>query len=205
MQWRHIVFGVCLLGLGICIGFLVQTTHTKAQTAPPSVSPTGTISPSGAVGGVSLPSENSVPSVSLPSQSQPLVGTGNAPLPPAPGIDPSIQSHTNPNGGRTDIVQIGQITVSQPEAYTGDDITFTVTLENVAPYKKFVRQVCFNSNEGDFGCTPGFNLNPGQVFSLSNSGRFTSSGVKFVGVSWTQDNVNFYSPLDASSATVTIL
>lgn len=211
MKFKYILYGVVLLGIGIAIGFVFHEKEIKAQIMA-DISPTVAVgstprgsgaSLSSGSTNVNLPSQASS-SFSLPSQSQSTGNESNS-MPNAPGIDPSIENHTNPNGGRTDLVQVGQIIVSQPQVYTGDDINFTVTLENVAPYKKFVRQVCFNSNDGNFGCTPGFNLNPGQVFQLSNSGRFTSSGVKSIGVTWTQDGTNFYSPVNASSAIITVL
>lgn len=120
-------------------------------------------------------------------------------------VDPSTQDHMLPSGGRADIKQVGDITVSQQQAYTGDDITFTVTIKNQAGYKKFMRQLCFQSNEGNFGCSPGFNLDPGEVLSISNNGRFTSQGTKTIWVSWTQDGTNYYTPVGSRVVTVQIL
>lgn len=195
---------VLLVGI-LLIVFLLLFKHKEleAQTVSPSVTPTGqpmqsvgSTNPSPASTSFSLPAPVSPSQNALSTQQ-----TGDG----GPGVDPTTGQHTNATGGRRDIVQIGAITVSQKEAYTGDDITFTVTIQNVASYKKFVRMLCFNSNEGNFGCSPGFNLGPGQVFTISNSGRFTSSGIKSVGISWSQDNVNYLAPVNASAVSVTIL
>lgn len=131
--------------------------------------------------------------------------TGDSSPQSAPVTDPTTQQHRLETGGRADIEQIGIITVSQQQVYTGDDITFTITLKNTASYKKFVRQLCWESTEGNFGCSPGFNLDPGQVFQISNNGRFTSSGSKSIWVMWTQDSTNFYVPVNTMPARVQIL
>jgi len=120
-----------------------------------------------------------------------------------------IQSNTTviPTAGggpRNDIIQVGQIKSSQSVAQVGDDISFSVTIRNQAPYKKLVKQLCFNGTDGNFGCTLDFNLYPGETKNFNNSGRFTSGGVKTIWITWTQDGQNFYQPLGAGSVNVTI-
>lgn len=184
--------------------FILQTTGGVGST---QVSPTNS---SQAGLGSSLPASqnfsSSQNSLQIPqTQSSSPNSVENGEFQSGSTVDPTTKEHTLPNGGREDIAQVGDIIASQPEAYTGDDITFTVTIQNQATYKKFVRQLCFQSSEGNFGCSPGFNLDPGQVFSMSNNGRFTSSGTKSVWVTWTQDNTNFYSPINNRSTTIQIL
>ena len=204
-------FGILFFLVGIAIGFFFRYHQIIAQTVSPS--PSSLPSSSGSFTGVAQPQ--------LPSQTVSPTGFFGSSSPSSlsrssnvPGSeqhtntsveDPQIAQHTNANGGRGDIVQIGEMTASQSKAYTGDDITFSVTIKNVANYKKFVKSFCFTSSDGNFGCSPGFNLSSGQVFTISNSGRFTSSGIKNIQVSWSQDGENYVSPVNASSVTVTIL
>lgn len=195
--------GILFFFVGIGIGFLLRYHQIIAQTVSPSpsISPAAPVQqpipPTGFSGQPTLPSFSSSPNISgVP---------GSRTKSSAPAEDPQISEHVSSTGGRGDIIQIGNITASQNKAYTGDDITFTVTIQNVASYKKFVKSFCFNSTDGNFGCSPGFNLSSGQIFTISNSGRFTSSGTKTIHVSWSQDGVNYYSPVDASSVSITIL
>lgn len=178
------------------VGLLTLRNYLTLQTAGFA----GT-EPAPSTSASSFSSSNAAPNItnSLPA------ATGNSSPQTAPVTDPTTQQHTLETGGRADIEQIGTITVSQQQAYTGDDITFTVALKNTASYKKFVRQLCWESTEGNFGCSPGFNLDPGQVFQISNNGRFVSSGSKSVWVMWTQDSTNFYTPVDTMPVRVQIL
>jgi len=108
------------------------------------------------------------------------------------------------NGPRNDIVETQGISADITVAQVGDDIQFTVTIKNQAPYKKLIKQLCFNSTDGNFGCTMDFNLYPDQSFTFNNSGRFTSGGYKTIWITWTQDGQNFYRPLNSSTSRVFI-
>lgn len=131
---------------------------------------------------------------------------------PSPTPTPTIilsQSYSNPlptagNGPRNDIVEIQPITANKSVAQVGDDVSFTVTIQNQAPYSKNIQAICFNSTEGNFGCQNGKNLGPQETFNINNSGRFYSGGAQSVWITWTQDNVNYYRPLNATAATITI-
>ena len=123
---------------------------------------------------------------------------------PTPVVSPLSVLPTAGGGPRNDIVEVGHISASQPVAQVGDDIGFSVTIKNQAPYKKLVKQLCFNSTDGNFGCTMDFNLYPDQSFNFNNSGRFTTGGVKTVWITWTQDGQNFYRPVGGATTTVTI-
>ncbi|KKT60909.1 MAG: hypothetical protein UW52_C0015G0009 [Candidatus Gottesmanbacteria bacterium GW2011_GWA1_44_24b] len=132
-------------------------------------------------------------------------------LTPIPTVTPTvIQSYqfsvlpTAGGGPRNDIVEVQHISASKSVAQVGDDIGFSVTIKNQASSKKLVKQLCFNSTAGNFGCTMDFNLYPGQSFNFNNSGRFTSGGAKTVWITWTQDGQNFYRPVDGRTVTVTI-
>ncbi len=139
----------------------------------------------------------------------------NAPTTSVSSPTPTAQTPTNitsainplPTAGggpQNDIIEIQQISPSQPVAQIGDDITFSVTIKNQAPYKKFIQAICFNSSDGNFGCAQGKNLGPGEVFNINNSGRFKTSGIKSVWITWTQDNQTYFRPVNAGSATITI-
>ena len=97
-----------------------------------------------------------------------------------------------------------QITESQTSTQVGQDVTFTVTLTNNAPYYKFISAICFESTDGNFGCSSGMNLSVGQSFTISNSGRWTSGGAKNIWVTWSQDDTNYYRPLNSKPLQVLI-
>lgn len=213
-RWSYMFVGIVFF-LGVVAlrnYFILQTSGTTGSTQiTPSLGPSGSsTSGSGTILGGNLPSsQNFSLSSGSPQIPQTLAATqgsvSNGQIQSGADVDPSTSQHTMRSGGRSDILQVGQIQVSQSEAYTGDDITFTIIIQNQAPYKKFVRQLCFQSSEGNFGCSPGFNLDPGQVFSISNNGRFASSGTKSVWITWTQDSTNFYSPVNSHPVTIQIL
>lgn len=164
-----------------CIGFVVgQHVNITRVIAQSGLAPTPTSTPTP----TPFPAPNPT--------ATPVTYTPPAALPTAGG------------GPRHDIIETGHISASQPVAQVGDDIGFTVTIRNQAATKKHIVQLCFNSSDGNFGCTLDFNLYPDQSFNFNNSGRFTSGGVKTVWVTWTQDGQNFYRLVDGRSAQVTI-
>lgn len=180
MKLGYIIAGAILI---FCLGFIVGQHNDITQIIAQDIglsSPTSTVSPTSAIIQQAIPT-------SIPIKSTPL-----SVFPTAGG------------GPRNDIIEIQQITASKPVAQVGDDIGFSVTIKNQAPYKKLVKQLCFNSSDGNFGCTMDFNLYPDQSFNFNNSGRFTSAGVKTIWVAWTQDGQNFYRPVGGGTAQVTI-
>jgi hypothetical protein len=180
MKRRIVILGAILI---FCVGFIAgqhyDITQIIAQEAGSST-PTSTPSPT------PLFIQQITPTLT-PIKSTPL-----SILPTAGG------------GPRNDIIEIQQITASKPVAQVGDDIGFTVTIKNQAATKKLIKQLCFNSSDGNFGCTMDFNLYPGQSFNFNNSGRFTSGGIKTIWITWTQDGQNFYRPVGGGTAQVTI-
>jgi hypothetical protein len=104
---------------------------------------------------------------------------------------------------RLDISQL-DISSNMSSAQVGQDVNFTVTIQNNSRYKKFVSAICFQSNEGNFGCSQGVNLSVGQIYNINNSGRFTSGGTKNIWITWTQDDTNYYLPLNSKSANIFI-
>jgi len=108
------------------------------------------------------------------------------------------------SGPQNDIIEVQQITASQQTGQIGDDISFTVTIKNQSPNKKNIQAICFNSSESNFGCTQGKNLAPGEIFNVNNTGRFHSPGTKSVWITWSQDNLTFFRPINAGTAQVTI-
>jgi hypothetical protein len=180
MKRGYVIAGAIVI---FCLGFIVgqhsDITQIIAQELGYST-PTSTPSPTSAIIQQAIPT-------STPIKSTPL-----SVLPTAGG------------GPRNDIVEVGHISASQPVAQVGDDIGFTVTIKNQAATKKLIKQLCFNSTDGNFGCTMDFNLYSGQSFNFNNSGRFTSGGVKTVWITWTQDGQNFYRPVGGGTVQVTI-
>ena len=187
MKYNHIIFGAILI---FCIGFIVGQHNDITQIiAQEAGSPIPTLTPASPAGG-SSPTPlfiQQITPTSTPIKSAPL-----SVLPTAGG------------GPRNDIVEVGHISASQPVAQVGDDIGFTVTVKNQAATKKLIKQLCFNSSDGNFGCTMDFNLYPDQSFNFNNSGRFTTAGVKTIWITWTQDGQNFYRPVGGATTTVTI-
>ena len=120
------------------------------------------------------------------------------------GYFPVAMQTANASSPRSDIIEIQKITASTQAAQVGEDISFIVTIQNKAPYKKHIMSICFNSSDGNFGCQNGKNLGPHEKFNINNSGRFTSGGTKKIFITWTQDKVNYYRPLNAGTASVFI-
>ncbi len=148
-------------------------------------------------------------STPVPKQQTNVPTTTQSPPTPTTQAPTNVISSVNAlptagNGPQNDIIEIQQISASQPVAQTGDDVTFSVTIKNQAPYKKFIQAICFNSSDGNFGCAQGKNLAPGEVFNINDSGRFKASGIKSVWITWTQDNQTYFRPVNAGTATVTI-
>lgn len=187
MKRGFIIAGALLI---FCVGFIVGQHNDIAQIIAQELgSPTPTLTPASPAGG---PSPTPLFIQQITPTSTPIKSTPLSVLPTAGG------------GPRNDIVEVGHISASQPVAQVGDDIGFTVTIKNQAASKKLIKQLCFNSTDGNFGCTMDFNLYPDQSFNFNNSGRFTSGGVKSIWITWTQDGQNFYRPVDGRTANVTI-
>lgn len=158
--------------------------------------------------------QNNIPQTSTPSiaqQSNTLPANTPNPTPTITSVSTSSTSTVNSNslpqsggGPQNDIIEIQQISASKAIAQVGDDISFTVTIKNQAPYQKILQAICFNSSETNFGCTQGKNLVPGEIFNINNSGRFHSPGTKSIWITWTQDNITYYRPVNAGTAQVTI-
>lgn len=104
---------------------------------------------------------------------------------------------------RYDVAQIA-LTADKVDVQVGEDVTFTVTLKNVSLQKKNMEAVCFQSSDGNFGCLNNFNLQPGKSFTFSNSGRWVSGGTKSIWITWSQDNANYYRPLNSSRISISV-
>lgn len=105
---------------------------------------------------------------------------------------------------RNDII-LENISADVSSVQVGQDINFTITVKNVSPNKKFIKAMCFESSDGNFGCQRNFNLDPNQAFSFSNSGRWTSGGIKSIWIAWTQDGVNYYIPRNSQMLQILII
>lgn len=146
---------------------------------------------------------------STPIQTSPSNATASLSSAPAP-----TRIFTNPfaftplpavNGPENDIVETQPLTASRPAAQVDDSIIFSVTIQNHASYNKDIQTLCFESTDGNFGCAWGINLAPGQTYTIQNVGTWTTGGVKDVWITWSQDGINFYQPLHATHAQVSIL
>lgn len=113
-------------------------------------------------------------------------------------------SATQNTGPQNDIVEIQKITASPLTVQIGEDINFSVTIQNQSQRRKNITLICFNSDEGNFGCLPGKGMSPNDVFNITNSGRFHSAGSKNVWITWSQDSNSFYRPVSAGVATVIV-
>jgi hypothetical protein len=137
-------------------------------------------------------------------------GSGTQPTPtpePLPNVGQPFNYTPLPSnqGPEHDIVEVQPLTASRTAAQVDDSITFSVTIKNQAPYNKLLYNVCFESTDGNFGCQFGINLTPGQTYTLNNVGTWTSGGSKTVWITWSQDDINYYTPQNANTVTVNIL
>lgn len=98
-----------------------------------------------------------------------------------------------------------KITADRTTAETGEQVNFTVSLQNQGTKKKFLTHICFDHSGGvTFGCLLNKNLFPGEKFNVNNSMMFPNPGSYSVWVTWSQDATNFYRPINAGSTTVHI-
>lgn len=185
--WQLAILGVCLLIVGFLFGRIVLSSSTQLPLATSQQEISPTAQP------VISSSPTIAPTTSVSSSNYNTGGNNVGGLLPTAG-----------NGPQNDIIETSPLSASQPIAQVGDDITYTVTLKNQALTKKNVQLICFNSSDGNFGCLNGKNLQPGESFTISNSGRFSRPGTKTIWVTWSQDSINFYVPVGANSTTVTI-
>ncbi len=106
--------------------------------------------------------------------------------------------------GKYTIVETEQIRADRTQAETGEEINFYATLENQGTKKKFLTHICFNYNDGNFGCILNKNLFPGEKFSFHNGMIFPRPGAYSVWITWSQDSTNFYYPINGGKAKVEI-
>ncbi len=127
---------------------------------------------------------------------------------PTPYVPPNPFSYTplptNTGGPENDISEVS-FTESRNTAQIDDYITFNVTIQNVSSHDKVLNNLCFQSSDGNFGCVWNIHLAPGQTYSASNVGSWTSGGTKDIWVTWSQDPINSYQPLRSKTLMVNIL
>jgi hypothetical protein len=111
----------------------------------------------------------------------------------------------NTGGPAGDISEVGPLTANRTSAQVDDYITFTATIQDRAPYNKTLQNVCFESSDGNFGCKWDIELTPGQTYTINNLGNWTSPGTKNVWITWTQDGINYYRPVNGRTARVFIV
>lgn len=108
------------------------------------------------------------------------------------------------NGPQNDISEISLIS-NRSTIQVDDWATFSVTIKNIASYKKAIQALCFESTAGNFGCDWGINLSPGQTYTANNVGSWTSAGRENIWVTWTQDGINWYQPLNSHTLSVNVI
>ena len=117
---------------------------------------------------------------------------------------PAPFTYSQPSGKFT-ILESKKITADKTKVETGELVNFFTTLKNQGTKKKFLTHICFNHSGGvTFGCLLNVDLDPGEEFPIHNSMMFPSPGRYSVGVTWSQDGTNFYSPLQAGSVSVIV-
>lgn len=189
---KLIILG-CLAG--IIIGLLItkyslfKTPNVKVVHAQLAQIPTDTPSPSITSLSLGGASSNQNNPTSTPKRTNPFNYT---PLP------------NNRGGPENDIVESGPLTASRTSVQVDDSIGFSVTVKNVAPYDKIIKEFCYESTDGNFGCAFNVRLSSGQEYTYNNVGTWTTGGSKRVWVEWSQDLVNFYEPINANSVLVNI-
>lgn len=129
------------------------------------------------------------------------------PTPTITTINPFLYTPlpTNRGGPENDIIETSPLTASRMSAQVDDSITFSVTIKNQAPYNKRLWDFCFESTDGNFGCIFGIQLASGQTYTLNNVGTWTNPGIKRIWVTWSQDFINYYTPLNATILSIQII
>jgi hypothetical protein len=183
-----LISGVLFLGQDLKQYINHQST-SFAQSLDPTPTPTPPIQQNSGGGGSGSGTQPTPTQEPLPNVGQPFNYT---PLP-------------SNQGPEHDIAEVEPLTASRKSAQVDDSITFSVTIKNQASYNKLLYDVCFESTDGNFGCQFGISLAPGQTYALNNVGTWTSGGSKNVWITWSQDDINYYTPQNAKTVTVDIL
>lgn len=169
-----------------------QVETTPAPTSVPVITDTPVPTPSTA-----------------PQQFSPGGGGGGSPQPTPTPVSLSPFNYmplpVDRGGPENDIVASSPLTASRTSAQVDDFISFSTQLKNVAPYRKTLQSVCFESSDGNFGCVWYVHLDPGQTFDFNNVGSWVTGGDKNVWVTWSQDGFNYYRPKGGNMVTVHII
>ena len=122
-------------------------------------------------------------------------------------ITPTVKASdilTRPSGKFT-VVESAKISTDKSSVQTGQQVNFSVTLQNQSSEKKFLTHICFNHSKGvTFGCLRNMNLEAGKEFNLNNSMIFTNPGSYSVWITWSQDHTNFYRPVNSGTVSVNV-
>ncbi len=157
----------------------------------------------------SINSNNGVPSQAVNSSN---VSPSTSNQPQLTNIPTSVTSPfnftslpTNTGGPQNDIYESNQLTVNRSTVQVDDWVKVSVGIKNVATYNKTIQALCFESTAGNFGCDWGINLTPGQTYYANNIGSWTTTGTQNIWVTWTQDGVNWYQPLNAHIVSINVI
>lgn len=137
------------------------------------------------------------PRTSIPNQSTPT------PIPPKSpfNITPLPAIH----GPRYDITESQPLTVNRDIVQVDDWVILSAQIKNNAAYNKTLQYLCFESSDGNLGCTWNVNLAPGQTYSLQNAASWITGGTKTVWITWSQDGFNYYEPVYSNRVKVNVL
>jgi hypothetical protein len=117
------------------------------------------------------------------------------------------QPLTQPSG-KFIIVENQSMTSDKVRVETGENVVFSTTIKNEGTKTKHLTHLCFNHSGGvTFGCLngpQGPTLDPGEEFPLGGATVFTQSGTYSVWLTWSQDETNFYRPLNGSAVKVVV-
>lgn len=163
----------------------------------------------------SSPSDQTVASASSsPSGGGFSGGSSNSSSSPSPSVNPLANPSLNPfnytplpanQGPENDIAESQPLTASRNTVQIDGWVTFTTTIKNQASYTRTLYNLCFESTDGNFGCIFNITLAPGQTYTFNNVGSWVHSGEKQIWVTWSPDNVNYFTPVNANTVTVDVL
>lgn len=194
MRRNSIVFIIAVAIISFFLGSFF--TRQKSTSAKPVVVSDSTTTPTISLSPTQLPQQFSQGNTQATTPTPTITTTNPFLYTPLP---------TNRGGPENDIIETSPLTASRMSAQVDDSITFSVTIKNQAPYNKRLWDFCFESTDGNFGCIFGIQLASGQTYTLNNVGTWTNPGIKRIWVTWSQDFINYYTPLNATILSIQII
>lgn len=117
----------------------------------------------------------------------------------------NAQDYYGVHSPRYDIAETQHIVATKPAVQVGEDVFFTATIKNVSSNPKHLTQLGYESSYANIGLINDIDLGPGQSFSFGGMGVWHEGGPENVWVTWSQDRVNFYRPLNSKTVQVYVV